>query len=197
MQNGNFVCLMTCFSLRPTERIQSEKPETRKREWHHITHNINYGSQWRNHGNNRNGSGCWETASSGSGCGWDESISERQSTSRSENDWCQYTSMNSVFFRPSATVSRIGLIESCTCRRGGPPPTTGPPQYHHPHPHCWDPPTTITPDPPLPGMRTSWMVGELGLYPDKSYLFKLIIWKRVGAFLSPDSFCVPCANQKL
>ena len=28
------------------------------------------------------------------------------------------------FFRPSATVSPIGLMESCTCRRcrGGPPP---------------------------------------------------------------------------
>ncbi len=30
----------------------------------------------------------------------------------------------SRLFRPSATVSRIGLMESCTCRRGGPPPPT-------------------------------------------------------------------------
>ena len=45
-----------------------------------------------------------------------------------------------LFFRPSATVSHIGLMESCTCRCGGPPP-----------PH-----TNTTPplaDPPLPGMR--------------------------------------------
>ena len=44
----------------------------------------------------------------------------------------------------TATVSRIGLMESCTCRRGGPPPTTT----------------------PLPGMRMWLMVGALGLYAD-------------------------------
>ena len=26
-----------------------------------------------------------------------------------------------LVFRPSATVSRIGLMESCTCHHGGPP----------------------------------------------------------------------------
>ena len=41
-----------------------------------------------------------------------------------------------VFFRPSATVSRIGLMESCTCRRGGP----APPATDWPPPHKADPP---------------------------------------------------------
>ncbi len=59
-------------------------------------------------------------------------------------------------FRPSATVSRIGLMESCTCHvRGGPHPLSPPPP------------------PPLPGMRTWWMVGALRLYADWAYLFRL------------------------
>ncbi len=35
-------------------------------------------------------------------------------------------------FRPSATVSRISLMESCTCHRGEPPPLAGcpPPKLH-------------------------------------------------------------------
>ncbi len=34
----------------------------------------------------------------------------------------------SIIFRPSVTVSRIGLMESCTCRcHGGPPPSSTPP----------------------------------------------------------------------
>ncbi len=52
-------------------------------------------------------------------------------------------------FRPSATVSRIGLMESCTWHCGGPTP----PHHHHPTTN------TTTPSPPLPGMRTWWMVG--------------------------------------
>ena len=35
-----------------------------------------------------------------------------------------------LIFRPSATVSRIGLMESCTCQHGGlPPPLAGYPSH--------------------------------------------------------------------
>ena len=57
-------------------------------------------------------------------------------------------------FRPSATASRIGLIESRTCRRGGPPT-----------PWLGDPPWLAT---------TWWMVGALGLYADWAYLFVVL-----------------------
>ena len=47
-------------------------------------------------------------------------------------------------FRPSAAVSRDGIMESCTCCRGcccGEPP----PHHRTPHPHYWDP---LPPPPP-------------------------------------------------
>ncbi len=44
--------------------------------------------------------------------------------------------------RPSATVSRIGLMESCTCRhcRGGPPPPPLTPPHRLPSHWLTDPP---------------------------------------------------------
>ncbi len=36
-----------------------------------------------------------------------------------------------VLFRPSATASRIGPMESCTCQHGGPPTTTPPAWYEN------------------------------------------------------------------
>ena len=59
------------------------------------------------------------------------------------------------------------------------PPTnnTGPPHHHHipttgtPHPTTG----TLPPPPPLPGMRTWWMAGALGLYADLAYLLELVV----------------------
>ncbi len=46
---------------------------------------------------------------------------------------CYHITRCAGFFRPSATVSRIGLMESCSCCgcHGGPPPP--PPGWHPPH----------------------------------------------------------------
>ena len=82
------------------------------------------------------------------------------------------------FFRPSATVSRIGLMESHVHHhhrhhRGGPPPPGYPPKVAHNDAgslmeSCLScchggPPLAGWPTPPPP---TWWMVGALGLYAD-------------------------------
>ena len=91
---------------------------------------------------------------------------------------CRFAAIEAAIFRPRATVSRIGLIESCTCHRccGGPPPPTTtitplPPPQLGPPPHNWDPPP---PPPPYhhhhyhhPAWHENVMDGwALGLYAD-------------------------------
>ena len=68
-----------------------------------------------------------------------------------QNALTRITTAECLIFRASATVSRIGLMESCTCNcvEDSPPQLADPPG--------WPPPTW-------------WMVGTLGLCADQAYL---------------------------
>ena len=83
---------------------------------------------------------------------------------------CSTCYENQPVFRPRATVSRIGLMDSYeyVLSRRTPPPTSWPPRPPaDPPAHQLTPATRLT---PLPGMKTWWMVGALGLYADLAYL---------------------------
>ena len=92
----------------------------------------------------------------------------------SEESCLELVENASHFFRLSATVCRDGLMESCTCRHGGPPPPMA-----HPPLVSW---------PPLDGWPTTTTTATLlGLYTDEAYFVIFLLGGTLGLFCAMNA----------